>query len=588
MNILQRVLVALIACAISLSAVAAVSASLDRSHIGSGETVQLQLQYDGSTDTQPDLGPLQQDFEVLGSGSGSNVQIINGHMTSQTQVTVLLSPRHDGIIRIPPLQWNKQQSPVLQLSVGGGGSAAPGLQARGDAAHVFVTATLDQKQPYVQAADMLTVRLYADLPLYQASLDLPGSGDVLVKQIGKDRQSSETRNGRSYQVVERKYLLFPQRSGKLSLDGPVLDAQVLDSRSNDPFGNNPALSNMFRQMPFAGMMNTTRPLRMHAHPIELNVRPRPADATGAYWLPAQKVTLEESWSTDVTTLHAGEPLTRHLHISATGLTGAQLPEPAALMTLPDGIKAYPDQSKAADAIQGDMVTGSRDQDIALIAASPGHIELPALRLDWWDTAHDTRREITLPARTLDILPAAADANGPAPPTAAPAASSGPGAVTRPAIAEQKPGVAYAAPWLWVSIALALLWLFTVLAWWHTRKRVARPRPEKPDDRDQPEKTAAGAAFKAFKDACRNDDPHAARKQLLAWAGSAWPAQTPAGLNQLSRRLGDAHLAEALRNLDRACYTGKPWQGAPLLGILPAPPVLKSTAEHKHELPELYP
>lgn len=590
----HRILVALVACAISLPALATVSASLERSNIGSGETVQLQLQYDGSTDTQPDLGPLKQDFDVLGSGSGSNVQVINGHMTSQTQVTVLLSPKHDGTIRIPPLQWNKQQSQVLELTVGGGGSAAPGVHAPGGDAHVFVTATPDQKQPYVQAADMLTVRLYADQPLYQASLDFPGSGDVLVKQIGKDRQSSETRNGRSYQVVERKYLLFPQRSGKLSLDGPVLDAQVPDSRGNDPFGNDPVFGNMLRQMPFAGMMGSARPLRVHAKSVELNVRPRPAGATGPYWLPAQKVTLEESWSPDAANIHAGEPLTRHLHISATGLTGAQLPDPAALISVPDGIKAYPDQSKAADAIQGDTVTGSRDQDVALIATSPGRIELPAVRLDWWDTAHDTRREITLPARTLDILPAAAGtatgniaAMPPAANPASPAASSGSGFADRLA-AEQKSGIATAVTWLWVSVALASLWLLTMLAWWYTRRRVPQPRPERPDDRSQPERTDAGAAFNAFKDACRNNDPHAARKQLLAWARSAWPAQPTAGLNELSRRLGDPGLAEELRDLDRACYTGTPWLGASLLKMLPAPPVLKSLAENRHELPELYP
>ena len=38
-----------------------------------------------------------------------------------------------------------------------------------------------------------------------------------------------------------------------------------------------------------------------------------------------------------------------------------------LVSVPDGIKTYPDQSSVNDAIQGDTVLGSRDQDIALIA-----------------------------------------------------------------------------------------------------------------------------------------------------------------------------------------------------------------------------
>lgn len=579
----------LVAGALSQSALAAVSASLDRSNIGSGETVQLQLQYDGSTDSQPELGPLKQDFEVLGSGSGTNVQIINGHMSSQTQVTVLLSPRHDGTIRIPPLQWGGQQSPPLELTVGG--SPAPSAARTQGDAHILVTATLDQQRPYVQAADVLTVRLSSDQPLYQASLDFPGSSDVLVRQLGKDRQSSETRNGRSYQVVERRYLLFPQRSGKLSLDGPVLDAQVPDA-SRDPFAGNPMFGGMLRQMPFAGMMGSTRQVRVHGKPVELEVRPRPAGATGTYWLPAQKVTLEESWSPDGNSIRAGEPLTRHLHISATGLTGAQLPDPAALLQLPDGIRAYPDQSKAGDAIQRDTVTGSRDQDVALIASGPGRIELPPVRLNWWDTAHDVRREITLPARVLDILPAAAataTGNIAAMPQianpAGPAASGGSGFAARLA-AEQKSGIATAVAWLWVSIVLALLWLSTMLAWWYARRRNRLPQVSGTNRDSMPAKTS-DASFSVFRQACRDNDMHAARAQLLAWAATAWPADPPAGLNELGRRLENNDLAEALRQLDRACYAGGEWQGEALLKMLPAPPVLQGAAQNRDELPGLY-
>ena len=212
MKYIYRILFALTVSTFALPALASVTATLDKSNVASGETVQLQLQHDGTTDSPPDLAPLRNDFDVLGSSSGSNVQIINGHVSSQTQVTVLLSPKHDGTIQIPPLQWDGQQTAALELTVGGSGNAAAAGQpgpTSGESSHIFLTATLDQKQPYVQAADVLTVRLYADQPIFQASLDLPASSDVLVKQLGKDKQSSETRNGRNYQIVERKYLLCP-------------------------------------------------------------------------------------------------------------------------------------------------------------------------------------------------------------------------------------------------------------------------------------------------------------------------------------------------------------------------------------------
>ena len=214
---------------------------------------------------------------------------------------------------------------------------------------------------------------------------------MLVQQLGQDRQTNETRNGKNYQVIERKYLLFPQRSGKVQLDGAVLNAQVQDtSGNNDPFGN---FGNIFGRNPFAGMLNATRPIRIQGDAITLNVRPRPAGSNGNNWLPAQDMTLEESWQPDSGPIHAGDPVTRHLHLSARGLTAAQLPDLSQLMQLPDGLRAYPDQPRLNNDTRGNSVVGTRDQDIAIIANTPGRYEVPALHLVWWT------RKITASARS---------------------------------------------------------------------------------------------------------------------------------------------------------------------------------------------
>lgn len=562
MKNINYILAVLMACGVSLSSLAAVTATVDKGSYASGDSIRLLLKRDGNADSPPDLAPLKKDFDLIGSGSGSSVQIINGHMTSRAEVNVLLSPKHDGKIQIPPLTWGGEQSQAIDLTIGGG---QQGAQAANDNTHVFMTATPDQQQPYVQAAVVLTVRLYSDQSLYQASLDLPASSDVLVKPFGKDANSSETRNGRTYQVIERKYLLFPQKSGRLSFNGPVLDAEVADT-GGDPFDN------MLR--PFGGVMNSTKPLRLHAKPIELNVMPRPQGT--ANWLPAQKVTLEETWNQ--ATIHAGEPLTRQLHIAALGLTGEQLPDPSTLLSLPEGIKAYPDQANVADNPQRNTVLGSREQNIALIASRPGHYELPEVKLAWWDTVHNAKREITLPAHTLDVLPAVAGAT-PAPQISLnQRAQAGPMEQARPM--EQ---TSLANTWMWISFAFALLWLATTAIWWRARRRVQPAvTVEKP-----PEAISANSEFKAFKLSCRANDPHAARRHLLAWAGTVWPADAPQGLNELSRRIDDAKAAEALRQLDRACYTGSGWQGDVLAQSLHEVPVQPIPAGNRHVLPDLY-
>lgn len=582
MKNLHYILTALIFFSINLSAQAAVTATISKNTIASGDTLQLRLQRDGSADGQPDISPLRKDFDVLGSSSGSNVQIINGKMSTQTQITILLSPKHDGKILIPPLQWGNEQSTAIELTVGGGVTTPSDTQADNDANHIYLTTTLDKIQPYVQAAVVLTLRLYADQALHQAALDFPASNDVLIKQLGKDVQLSETRNGRNYMVIERKYLLFPQRSGKLKLDGPVLNAHVVDRNGNDPFDN------LFRQIPFGGMLNQTRPIRVHAKPIELTVLPRPASMSGANWLPAQKVTLEETSLQNKTTMHVGEPLTRHVKITALGLTGTQLPDPSSLMNVPEGIKAYPDQATLADNPQGNSVLGSREQNIALIASRPGRYELPAVRLSWWDTIQNQKREISLPAHSVDVLPGASGA----PTVAMPPANMDPSiSLDQPApgsIAGQTNKFGNNPLWMWLSLAFSLLWLSTSVAWWRARQRIPQTLQVKVSAEKKPIALAESAEIKAIKRACNNNNAHEARQHLLAWAVKYWPESPPLGLNELARRLDDAAFVETIRQLDRTCYTGSTWRGDSLAQSLPATLLQEITSrKDSRSLPALY-
>jgi hypothetical protein len=602
MKTVFRLLVAVLAGATCLSALAAVTASLDRDQVALGETVQLLLQSDDAGG-QPDVAPLRQDFDVLGSSRGSSLQIINGHSSSQTQVNLLLAPKHAGTIRIPPLQWGTGQSPALELTVSGNGNNSNNSSSDQDATAqagsdaVFLTATLDQKQPYVQQPVVLTVRLHAAVTIDQASLDLAGNSDVLVKQIGKDTQSGESRNGRNYQVIERRYLLIPQRSGRISLKGPVLDAQVQGGGSGIP-DLDALLRHAFGGNPLGAQLGMAHPVHLTGNSVELNVLPRPAAATGANWLPAQQLTLEETWRSDYAPVHVGDPVTRHVHLAAVGLTGAQLPEIGTLMSVPDGIKMYPDQAKVDEDTNGSTVTGSRDQDIAFIANRPGHYVLPAVRLAWWDTKDKVQREARLPARTLDVLPAAggsAAAAMPAPATGSqpPSTASGnaPAVTTAPA-----PKSIPVSIWQWVSAVLALLWLGTMLAWWASYRRAAKARSATPPTAQPspktakqaaPVKLAAGSALSALQRACRDNDAQAARRYVLEWAAGFWPDSPPRGLNAVAERLADSRFIEPLRALDRACYMGSAWQGDALAQAFAVAPKAAPSAKAGKVLPDLY-
>lgn len=560
-----------LALALSLPAHAALHATVDNQQVAPGDTVQLTLTHDGQTSSRPNLAPLKQDFDIVGTSSSSQVQIINGKVNSVTALEVSLAPKHAGKVTIPALNWDSDTSQPVTLNVtanagsgtnsGGANAAAPGK--------VFLETDVDTRSPYVQAAVHVTVRVYAAVPLSHADLQFEDTNAALVRDVGTDAVNNVEKNGLSYQVVTRQYLVFPQHSGQVSIPGPTLSGNIPDrSRAlgaADPFAG------VFGNSPFAGMMGTLKPIRVHGDPIVLNVQPRPDAANSSYWLPARNVSLQAHWNPASLEAHVGDPVTLDLKLQAEGLTAAQLPDLSTLLRQPSSLKAYPDQPNLKDTTQGSEIVGTRDQSIALIADQAGHFTIPELHVTWWDTHANQAREVTLAAQTLTIQPAPGSA--PVQTQAQQPASSGatsqnsrpppPHDTTRP-----QPAGPAESPWKWVSAGLGLLWLVTLGAWLLTRNRRSVPTAPEAAREDANAVANASQARSAFLAACRANDAAAARRNLLLWANAKWSGPRIQGLNALAKLLGDPGITPLLQALDRACYAQDSWNGSELANALP--------------------
>jgi hypothetical protein len=326
-------------------------------------------------------------------------------------------------------------------------------------------------------------------------------------------------------------------------------------------------------------------------------------------LPARELTLTGEWHPETGSVHVGDPVTLDLAVQAEGLTSTQLPDLPSLLKLPAGLKAYPDQAKLDNAVHGDSVQGSHKQSVALIADQPGDYQIPALHLAWWDTASNENREVTLPAHELHVLPAAAGAttagSTPAAPSPAPNGVGERGAPPAGALASVTTalgGNRTTLIWVAVSAGLGGAWVATLVAWWVWRRRTrgataaraALTGPPATGGGAAPRAGGAGTAMAAlpttpaavrtlnadrspasasaargqFHEACRRNDPQAARRGLLAWVSAAWPDEPMTGLGALAKRLHDAALSGQLLELDRACYAGGDWDGRALLAALP--------------------
>lgn len=513
-----------------------IQAWFDRDTISLGDTVTLTVEAAEDSQAEPDLEPLEKNFQILGTSTSTQLQIINGRQTTKTQWVVELEPTRSGTIQVPPLTIGNGQTAPLTLSVKARSSFAgkdPSQQA------LFLEAEADSQAPYIQSQVRFTIRLFYNEPILEGGLDVPDVKDAIIERLGEDVAYSTLRSGKRYGVIERRYVLFPQRSGTLTIPPVGFEGRI---RTTDDWR-------------FGLGLRLGRRVRLSSEPVTLQVRPRPASYTGKHWLPTPQLTLRENWPAESPRLKVGEPLTRTLILEAKGLTAAQLPT-LRILEQPN-IRLYADQPKTETRQDGDTIVGHREERIAVIPTESGELVLPEMTLTWWDTNTNQERVTRLPARTMTVLPAVEEAASPLIPPAQ--SSEQPNANTPPQSDALPSPTLQDVFWPGVSAVLLGLWLLTLLIWWGTN-RSAWTLPQK---NSEPEFPSVRDAKRALQRACYQGDPHAAAKALLQWASTVW-RQPPKNLGELADRL--ATDSSLVRDLDRRLYSASAansWHGGAL-------------------------
>ena len=511
-------------CSSSFALQAAVTISVEPDPPREGDSFRIAFSVAGDVDEEPDFKSLDPLLEILGRNQQTSLSLINGKYTRQSTWILEVLPKAPGPIELPALAFGNERSEPLRIEPVG----IPGGRERD--AGLFLEAEATPPNPYVQQEVLYTVRLWRRYELSNASLSEPRlDSDAMVRPLGEDRQYVEERDGQRYEVVERRYLIYPQQSGRATIAPVTVTAQVLERAAS--------LFEMF------GRAIKTR--RVSSPAVQLEVRPMPAAfPPGAHWLPARQLRLNEVWSPDSAGIRAGEPLTRTLSLWAKGLTSGQLP--AVPIPELEGVKVYPEEAQLQDTPREVQMTAIRQQKVAFVAARRGVLEVPEVRLPWWNTETDRLEFASLPEHTVAIEADPLAQPGPPPLAAAPATApvAPPAAAERPSDWRTWPG------WPAVSAGLALALTVALAALWQLRQ-TAPMAAETPEPSAGPD-VRQRALWERVIAACAASDPAACRGALLAWAALEWPTKPPRSLGALAEAMGDT-MADSLRELEAALY-----------------------------------
>ena len=524
---------------------AELTASVDRSRLNSGETVELTLETSDVTQFgKPDLTALETLFEVRGTRQVNQLNTLNGDNRATTRWIITLLPKENGSVVIPPLQLGDAQSQPITVQV----VESDTRENKNSLDPVFIEASLDQSSVYVQAQAILTLRIYHSVSLYDDSSLTPLQiADARIEQLGDTRTYEKDLNGVRHGVIEMRYAIYPQHSGLLTITPQTFSATLVDTQPSQDAN---------AQGPKPGKL-----MRVSSAEIPLTVKPKPLTyPVDAPWLPARSLSLSESWNPEPEHTQVGDSMTRSLTLKVEGLASSQLP--ALPATDVNGLRRYPDQPVLSNQSTDRGIVGSREEREALVPSRSGTIDLPTVDVVWWNTFEDHLEHSSLPARTLQV------ANNPSLQVDTPAGNLQVSAVDNDVL------------WWWKlsTLILACTTLLGFGLWWRARWQPAVHRAAQTGPSPR-------TLMDDIKRASQANDPQATRQALDAWA-----RQQPETLADMAARF--VPLSDALDGLNGALYseTGQHWQGEDLWRAIRTIPAAERVQDPVGDsgLPPLYP
>lgn len=554
-----------------------IRATLEPQEMVRGETTTLTIRSFGQQGgVTIDLDPLREQFDIISSRSSSHLRSVNGQIESWTDYILILFPRELGELEVPSISVGNQQTPAFTINVDEmtNNGLEPGQE-------VYLEAIVNKESVYVQEQVLLTIRLYYTI----AGIRNPHFTEVdpensVIQQLGQPHQYERLIDGVRYGVYEKNYVIFPQRSGSLSIPDIVFRGELTDGSS----------SFVFRQ-------RNVRPITAFATGYDIDVKERPAEfPADATWLPASNIQIEEAWRGDLDSLEPGDAIQRDVTVTANGLDGPALP-PLAPGSI-DTVNIYPNPGDVDRRIEDGNVVGTRVESYELVMTEAGEVTVPALEIPWWDTDTDSLQYARLPSTTIQVHATGSPESTDPEELLSQMAGQNQGEAIDPLITPRQ-----TESWILYSLT-AVIAAILLGMWWLWRRRLqqlailaANPEPERqPAYQRQINIEAESEAFNELLAALKQGDAQQIRIRLIAWGRQYYQDPGLYNLDALAQRLDSATLQQEFRKLQASLYAGSAtetdassWQTLQdeLLALRNSRDTKQERYDAKYALPPLY-
>lgn len=393
-----------------------------KSSVETGEQFRIvyELNAEGERFNGPDFGQLRVITGPMTSSS-SSIQLINGQMSrSFTQsYTYVVTAVNQGDLNIGPasiyVDGTKINSNSLSIKVTASSSGQNQPQNQGNDGNrnnsqqttvsdkdLYIRASVDKNNVFLGEQVIVTYRLYTKVPISNMSnIKTSAFPGFWMKNLLEDnaplQQSRQIINGEEYVLADiRKYALFPQKTGKLSIDPMEMQctAQLrLQSdrrRTRDPFES-------FFNDPFFNRNVVNIEKKLISNPIDINVKPLPSAGRAASFSGAVGQFSLQS-SIDRTELKANEAVTISYTVNGSGnIELIDFPAPA----FPPSFEVYEPKINVQVRTGNNGVSGTKKIEYLVIPRHPGTFTIPVVNFGFFDPIK--KDYVSLMSQEFDII-----------------------------------------------------------------------------------------------------------------------------------------------------------------------------------------
>jgi len=328
-----------------------VTAWVNKNPVVVGDMFQLHVEAKNVDDAEePDLSGIT-GLQILNRSVQNQTSIVGTSITRTLSWTYIMIAPSSGDYLIPALQVGNEQSTPIALKV-------TAYSQNQQQKYVSLEVEVVPKKVYPQ--QQILVRLSISrtgVQLENETITPFELKEALVEELSQ-KSYQTVKNGKKHKITEILYAVIPEKSGTLVIPQVRYQGEIIQrGPSQNNFGN---FGNLFQKRGRRIFSTSTTQ--------SVEVKPLPSGFKN-WWLPTDKLVIEEKWQPDPPVFRVGEPVTRTVAIFANGVSANQIPE--LKFDYPVTLKGYADQPLIETEKTEKGLKGMRLEKWALIPSHPG-------------------------------------------------------------------------------------------------------------------------------------------------------------------------------------------------------------------------